>query len=40
MGLREKGWAGKDWIGLTEGRGQCKHGNVPSDFIKCCEVLE
>jgi hypothetical protein len=41
MNLREIGWDGMDWIDLAQDRlGSCEHGNEPSDFIKCLEVLE
>jgi hypothetical protein len=44
MDLREIGWGGMDWIDLTQDRdpveGSCEHGNEPSGFIKCWEVIE
>jgi hypothetical protein len=37
--LREIWWDGMDWIDLAQ-EGSCKHGNEPSDSIKCWKVLE
>jgi hypothetical protein len=42
--LRETGWNGMDWIDLAQDRDQwrtlCEHGDEPSGFLKCWEVLE
>jgi hypothetical protein len=42
MNLRDIGWDGIDWIDLCQEEpveGSCEHGNEPSGFIKCWEVL-
>jgi hypothetical protein len=39
MDLREIGWEDVDWIGLVQ-EGSWEHGNEPSGFIKCWDVLQ
>jgi hypothetical protein len=41
MNLREIEWDGTEWIDLAQDRDQwMAHGNEPSGYIKCWEVLE
>jgi hypothetical protein len=43
MDLREIIWDVVDWIGLAQDRDQSRtheHGNEPSGFIKCWQILE
>jgi hypothetical protein len=43
MELRDIEWDCMDWIDLAQNRDKwstCEHGNEPSGFIKCWEVLE
>jgi hypothetical protein len=38
MHLRDIGRGGTYWIDLV--KGSCEHGNEPSDFLICWEILE
>jgi hypothetical protein len=37
MDIREIGWGDMNWINLAE---DINHGNKPSGFIKCREILK